>query len=86
MPLITGSDALNSTFTPAATPFIVQATGTTQRVKLVRRNVTAAAWAMVADVTGLALVVDNPVAGAEYQFQVDGSPVNNAGVSVRADQ
>lgn len=85
MPLLVGSDTLNTVFTPAAAPFIVQATGT-QRVRLLRRNVTAAPWAVVADVTGLALVVDNPVAGAEYTFESEGDPNANPTIQVRADQ
>jgi hypothetical protein len=82
MPLLTGSDTLNTVFTPAAVPFICQATGAAP-VFLERRNVTAAPWAVVAQVSGLALVIDNPVAGAEYRFTSTGGTTT---VAVRADQ
>lgn len=82
MPLLSGSDSLNSVFTPAATPFIAQATGLGP-VFLQRRNVTAAPWAQVGQISGLAVVVQNPVAGAEYRFVSEAEPTS---VAVRADQ
>ena len=82
MALLTGSDTLNTVFTPAATPFIAQATGSSP-VFLQRRNVTAAAWAQVGQISGLAVVVQNPVAGAEYRFFSEAAPTS---VAVRADQ
>jgi hypothetical protein len=71
--------ALDTLFSPAAGDFIVQVTGGT--CSLQRRNTSGAAWANVSSVTNSALVVSNPVAGAQYQFvTVKGSP------AVQADQ
>lgn len=82
MPLLTGSDSLNTVFTPAAGPFIAQATGLGP-VFLQRRNVTAAPWAQVAQISGLGVVVQNPIAAAEYRFVSEAAPTS---VVVRADQ
>jgi len=71
--------AVNTTFTPpAATPFIVQVGGSLAPVTLIRRNSAAAPWVPVGPPISGAWIVDNPVAGADYQFRVDGTAVVSA--------
>ena len=58
---------------------VAQVTGGT--ANLMRRNSSSEAWALVDSITNRAVVVSNPVTGAQYQFTaVSPSPV------VRADQ
>ena len=81
MPLIANSNTLNTAFAPAAGNFIAQATG--GEVTLLRRNTNADPWVIYDTLNTIkgAIVVVNPVAGAEYQFvPVRGTP------TVRADQ
>jgi hypothetical protein len=72
--------ALNTAFTPVTGSFNVQVSG--GNVQLERRNTSGAAWAVVGPISaGLAVVVDTPVAGADYRFVgMTGSP------TVQADQ
>ena len=73
------ASAIDTTFTPAASDFLAQVTGGT--ANLMRRNSSGEAWALVDAITNRAVVVSNPVAGAQYQFTaVSPAPV------VRADQ
>lgn len=74
---------LNTVFTPAVGDFIVQVTNGTAR--LLRRNTAGAAWAPCAPVNGSleisgAVTINNPVTGAQYMFQSNGTP------TVQADQ
>ena len=86
MPLITGSNILETVFTPAVGTFIVQATGGVAALE--RRQVSGAAWARIQPIidsnskNGNAFNVENPVAGVEYRFMAIGgtTPI------VRADQ
>lgn len=73
--------SVNTSFTPpAATPFIVQVSGSNAPVTLLRRNSSAAPWVPVGPAISGAWIVENPVAGAEYKFSVDGT------AQVSADQ
>ncbi len=71
--------AVNTPFTPAATPFYVQVTG--GQAILQSRGNGAAAWAgsVVIGPSGpssQAGIIQNPVAGVDYQFvTVTGTPV-----------
>lgn len=78
--MATLTTSLNTAFTPAASDFVVQATGGV--VALERRNTSGAAWVEVGRFTGdMAPIVSNPVAGVQYRFvSITGSP------SVQADQ
>lgn len=79
--MATIASAVNTAFTPgAATPFIVQVGGSLAPVTLMRRNTSGAAWVPVGPPISGALIVDNPVAGAEYQFACNGT------AQVQADQ
>jgi hypothetical protein len=73
--------ALDTNFTPAVGDFLIQVTGGS--VQLVRRNSAGAAWALVQSVTNQALVVSNPVAGADYKFTATQIPTTAV---VQADQ
>jgi hypothetical protein len=82
MALLTGSDTLDTTFTPAAGDFIAQVTGG-GAVSLMRKTASgAAAFAFVGTIqANTSVTVSNPVAGAVYKFTaVSGTP------AVRADQ
>lgn len=79
MALITGSDTENTEFTPAAGDFIIQATN--GKISLVRKNASGANFASVGSIDGVAVIIDNPVAGAVYKWRRDGGDP-----SVRADQ
>lgn len=70
--------AVDTEFTPAATPFIIQvSTGT---AALMRKTSSGGAFTYVATIGGNdSPIVDNPVAGAVYKFQaVSGTPVVSA--------
>ncbi len=70
--------AVDTEFTPAATPFIVQcSTGT---AALLRKTSSGDEFTYVATIGGNdAPIVDNPVAGAVYKFTaVSGTPVVSA--------
>jgi hypothetical protein len=86
MPLITGSNVLGTTFTPAVGSFLVQATEGV--AVLERRQSSGSAWARMQPPlngnsnNGASFKIDNPVAGVEYRFvALDGSTP-----TVRADQ
>lgn len=70
--------AVDTEFTPSATPFIVQVTGGT--AALYRKNASGAAYAQVAIIGGNeSPIVDNPVSGAVYKFvTVSGTPTVSA--------
>ena len=72
--------ALDTIFTPSVGVFSAQVTGGS--AYLYRRQTDGAAWAIVGVLrTDLAVVVDNPVADADYKITTaSGSPV------VQADQ
>ena len=78
--MATLTTSLDTAFTPSTGDFIVQSSG--GLAALQRRNTSGAAWVEVGTISGnQAMVVDNPVAGAQYQFvAVIGTP------SVQADQ
>lgn len=79
--MATLTTALNTSFTPAAGDFIAQVTGAP--VSLLRRNTSGAAWAFVAELKNQAVIVGNPIAGADYKFvPADGA----ATAAVQADQ
>ena len=86
MALLTGSDVLETAFTPAVGTFLVQATGGV--AVLERRNVTGITWARLQPTldgtssVGNAFNVDNPIASVEYRFVA----LNGTAPSVRADQ
>ena len=86
MPLITGSDILETVFTPTVGTFVVQATGGV--AVLERRQVSGAAWARIQPTldsnsrNGNAFNVNNPIAGVEYRFIAIGGTTP----TVRADQ
>jgi hypothetical protein len=66
--MATLTTALNTSFTPAVGDFIAQASG--GMVYLQRRNTSGSAWVNIQpniDALG-AVVVNNPIAGADYQF------------------
>ncbi len=78
MPLITGSNALNSTFTPAAGDFTVDVQG--GAVNLQRDSGGGFIWVGRIE-QGVGMVVSNPVASVNYRFTLAaGNP------TVRADQ
>ena len=85
MPLITGSDALNSAFTPSTGIFRIQVSGGTARLQ--SRATSGSPWVYVYDqINGIDfgnvdLRVRNDVSGTQYRF-ADGT----SGVLVRADQ
>lgn len=79
--MATLTTAFDTSFTPAAGDFIVQATGAP--VALKRRNTAGAAWAWVATINNQAVIVDNPIAGAEFMFAREDLSVLAA---VQADQ
>lgn len=78
--MATIASALNTPFTPAVGSFIVQASA--GRAMLQRRGTSGAAWTNVGEIgADVSPVVENPVAGAQYQFiAASGTPV------VQADQ
>jgi hypothetical protein len=86
MPLITGSDVLGTTFTPAVGTFLVQATG--GEAVLERRQTSGSPWARLQPVlddtcrTGAGFNVDNPIAGVDYRFVA----LSGTTPTVRADQ
>lgn len=70
--------AVNTPFTPAATPFYVQVTG--GAAYLQSRGNGSAAWANItpplSNPAPQAGIIQNPVAGVDYQFvTVTGTPV-----------
>lgn len=76
--MATLTTALDTDFTPAVGDFNVQATGGVATLR--RKNSSGAAFAPVGKVEG-AGIVNNPIAGAVYQFTTfSGTPV------VQADQ
>lgn len=77
--MATLTTALNTAFTPAAGDFIVQVAG---KATLQRRNTSGAAWANAASLESGAYIIDNPVAGADYQFKAAGE----TNPTVQADQ
>lgn len=83
MALITGSDVLNTPFTPAAGPFIVCVTG--GEAALFRRDLASGAWGLVGGRNPIlgSMDVNNPVAGAQYQFV---GVTSSTTPTVRADQ
>ena len=71
--------AVETVFTPTATTFIAQVTN--GQAYLERRNTSGSAWAQLrgAPIQDEAVIVDNPVVGAEYRFRsVMGAPVVQA--------
>jgi hypothetical protein len=78
--MATIATALLTPFTPGIGSFIAQATA--GEARLDRRNTSGAAWTAVGYLSfGTSAIVDNPIAGAQYQFvTTQGSPV------VQADQ
>ena len=78
--MATLTTAVNTAFTPDAGQFIIQVGGSPAPVTLLRRNTAGAPWVPVGPVLSGAWIVDNPIAGADYQFRVDGTAV------VQADQ
>lgn len=83
MALLTGSNAVNTPFTPAAGDFIVQVTGAGQ-IQLMRRNTSGDTFVPADMLNAGAYVVANPVAGAQYQFQA--APGASSSPTFRADQ
>lgn len=77
--MATIASAVNTPFTPAATPFYVQVTGGV--AVLQSRGNGAAAWSAgkpvgPASENGGSMIVQNPVAAVDYQFvAVSGTPV-----------
>ena len=79
--MTTLTNALDTVFVPGVGDFIVQATPLP--AFLDRRNTAGAAWAAVDGVPIVgALIVNNPVAGAEYRFRATPAGTTN----VQADQ
>lgn len=77
--MATLTTALNASFTPTANPFIAQVSS--GKARLERQNTSGAAWVVVGELDNTGIIVDNPVAGANYRFTaMVGSPV------VQADQ
>lgn len=75
--MATLTTTIGATFTPAASDFIVQATGGS--ATLMRQNTSGAAFAIVGTFTG-SQIVSNPVAAAVYKIVAD------PGVVIQADQ
>lgn len=70
---------LSTEFTPAAGDFIAQVSGGS--AALMRKNSSGAAFTLVGNIAGQAVIVSNPISGAVYRFDgFSGSPV------VQADQ
>lgn len=79
MPLLTGSNAVNTVFTPAVGTFTVHVSGSLQ---LESRPAAGATWEECGTVEGR-MDVNNPVAGTDYRWvEVRAGSF----VSVRADQ
>jgi hypothetical protein len=86
MALITGSNILETVFTPAIGTFVIQATG--GLAALERRSTVDSAWSKVQPILdgmsedGSAFNCENPVSGVQYRF------ISLAGTTpvVRADQ
>jgi hypothetical protein len=76
--MATIASAINTSFTPAAGDFIASITGGS--ANLMRRNTSSSPWALVQPFSNGALVISNPVAGADYMF------VSNDQAVVQADQ
>lgn len=68
--MATIASALETPFTPAATPFYIQVTGPGQAFLQARGNGSAPWAAITAPIGGSqgAGIVQNPVAGVQYQF------------------
>lgn len=78
MALITGSNALNTDFTPAAGDFTVEVSG--GAATLQAKAASGATFVTVGRIDNERRIVSNPVAGAIYRFQ------SGEAVTVRADQ
>lgn len=80
MALISGSDSLNSSFTPGVGDFVPTVSG--GQAILERQAATGAPWSQVGVIQqGDAVIVNNPLSGINYRFRAAiGSP------AVRADQ
>lgn len=76
--MATLTTTVNTVFTPAAGDFIVQIAS--NDVTLERRNTAGAPWVPVGPKFNGALVIANPVAGADYRFTTIGNAI------VQADQ
>lgn len=76
--MATLTTSVNTVFTPAAGDFIVQIPSID--VTLERRNTAGAAWLPIGPKMSGALIVSNPVAGADYRFTTVGD------TRVQADQ
>lgn len=75
------ASAVNTPFTPAATPFYVQVTGGTAILQA--RGSASEAWTAILQSIGApgvgAAILQNPVTGVQYQFiTVSGTPVVRA--------
>lgn len=70
--MTTIATALETAFTPSGTSFIAQVTNGSAYLE--RRNTSGAAWAEVrgSSIQNEAVLVDNPVAGADYRFRASG--------------
>jgi hypothetical protein len=71
MPLITGSNALNTEFTPAAGDFRVQVTAA--RATLWSKGTSGSAWAKVAVLDPTQQGIVNNIAGTIYKWEGPGA-------------
>ena len=77
--MATIANAVDVTFTPAASPFVAQVSG--GKARLERRQTAGAAWVVVGEMDNTGVNIDNPVTGCQYRFTaMVGTPV------VQADQ